>query len=224
MYQDLKNNFDTIFSNTINGDTNIDETAKKNKNKDLVYTAQTINETKQGRYDISLNIPYLNLDGADEINEEINAIFETKYQDIVNNSNEYTSYNINYASYINDDIISIIIKATLKEGQNLQRVIIKTYNYDVQKEEVVSLEDLVNLKGLKLENVQKKIRSEIEKVCNENLVFEQLGYEVYKRDKQSNMYEISNTDTFFLGANKYLYILYPYGNTNYTNEVDIVIF
>lgn len=226
MYQDLKNDFDTIFNNRVNENADVDTLIIEDETKDAVYTKQTIEETAPGRYDININIPYLNLalDGVDKINEEINSIFGTKYQEIISNSNVYTIYNVNYASYINDNIISIVIKATLKEGQNSQRVIIKTYNYDIQKEAVASLEELVNLKGLKLENVQKKIRNEIEKVYNENLAFEKAGYTVYQRDKQSSIYEINNTDTFFLGINKYLYILYPYGNTNFTSEIDIVLF
>ena len=142
----------------------------------------------------------------------------------IERSSVFTIYNVNYVAYKNNNIVSIVIKATLKEGKNSQRVIIKTYNYDIEKKELVSLEELINKKNLKISSVQRKIKEEIQKVYNENLAFEQVGYAVFKRDKENVMYNIENTDTFFLDENNNLYILYPYGNNNYTSETDIIIF
>lgn len=226
MYQNLKNNFDSIFTNTFIETDYTNELPKKEYDKNTVYTKQMLQKKEQGKYDININIPFFNLtlDGIDEINNEISSIFEKKAKDIIENSNQYTVYNINYATFLNKNIISIVIKATLKEGQNSQRVIVKTYNYDVEKETLIPLVELINIKKLKLDTVQKKIRNEIEKINNENTALEKLGYAVYKRDMNSSIYDISNTDIYFLGTNNYLYVLYPYGNNNYTNEIDIIIF
>lgn len=226
MYQNLKNNFDTIFNNKVNGISNLDELMKKEQTEDIVYTIQTVKESQNGRYDLNINIPHINLDtnGIAEINKEIEDIFVTKLESIMEQTNSYTIYNIDYVAYINQNIISLIIKATLKEGQNSQRLIIKTYNYDVEKQALISIDEVLEMKELDKNNVQSKIKEEIEKVYNENLAFEQAGYTVYKRDIQSSMYEVENVDTFFLGQNGYLYILYPYGNSNYTSEIDIIIF
>ena len=226
MYQNLENNFDSIFTNKLNGMYKIEISKKEDQSKDIVYAKQIFNKIEQGKYEINISIPYLNLtsEAAKTINEEIKEIFGTKFQSITTNNNTYTIYNINYAAFINQNILSFVIKATLKEGQNSQRVIIKTYNYNLDTDKSVSLEQLMNMKDLKREKVQKKIAKEIEKVYKENLAFEQAGYTVYKRDKDDSMYKVENTENYFLSEKGYLYILYPYGNSNYTSEVDIIIF
>ena len=37
------------------------------------------------------------------------------------------------------------------------------------------------------------------------------------------MYKLENTNNYIIGENGLLYIIYAYGNNNYTSEVDIVI-
>ena len=41
-------------------------------------------------------------------------------------------------------------------------------------------------------------------------------------DKASPIYQIENIHTFFLGSNGDLYIIFAYGNNNYTSEMDII--
>ena len=50
------------------------------------------------------------------------------------------------------------------------------------------------------------------------------GYNVYVRNEEDSMYEIDNTANYFLGKDNYLYLVYAYGNNNYTSEMDLVIF
>ena len=38
------------------------------------------------------------------------------------------------------------------------------------------------------------------------------------------MYELENTTNFFLDKDNYLYVVYAYGNSNFTSEMDIIIF
>ena len=38
------------------------------------------------------------------------------------------------------------------------------------------------------------------------------------------IYELSNTTNFILGPNNNLYIIYPYGNSNFTDAMDVVVF
>ena len=38
------------------------------------------------------------------------------------------------------------------------------------------------------------------------------------------MYNVENTTEFFLGKDNFLYLIYAYGNDNYTSELDLVIF
>ena len=62
---------------------------------------------------------------------------------------------------------------------------------------------------------------EIAKI-NEGL--ETSGYKVYKRDLNSEKYLLENIDTYFVDQNDNLYIVFAYGNNNYTSELDLVIF
>ena len=45
-----------------------------------------------------------------------------------------------------------------------------------------------------------------------------------KRDLKNTIYNVEKTTTFFLTQEGYVYIVYAYGNFDYTNEIDIVIF
>ena len=47
---------------------------------------------------------------------------------------------------------------------------------------------------------------------------------MYERDLKSDMYKIENTTNYFLTQDGYIYIIYCYGNNDYTNEMDIIIF
>lgn len=133
-------------------------------------------------------------------------------------------YNLDYVAYLNDEILSLAIKATLKEGDKPQRTIIKTYNYNVIKNTHVSLGTLINKKNLQQQTVQDKVYSQIQKVITENEALEEVGYSVYKRNINDARYNLENTDTFFMNQNGYLYLVYCYGNNQYTGEFDLVIF
>ena len=41
---------------------------------------------------------------------------------------------------------------------------------------------------------------------------------------KSDIYTVANSENFFLGENGKLYIIYAYGNQNFTSEMDIVLF
>ena len=40
----------------------------------------------------------------------------------------------------------------------------------------------------------------------------------------ADIYKIDNTSTFFLTQDGYVYIVYAYGNNDYTTEMDLIIF
>ena len=48
------------------------------------------------------------------------------------------------------------------------------------------------------------------------------GYQVYKRILDNEIYKIQNIKNFIQGPNGELYIIFAYGNNNYTSEMDIV--
>lgn len=224
-YQEIKDNFDNIFSNQIYLNNPMADAIKYAEYKQILYTAYNIKE-KNNKYEININIPKIEKETnvTKKINKEINSVFTEKAYAIMQENNAYTKYNLDYVAYINNDICSLIIKCVLKNGDIAQRLIFKTYNYDMKNDKLISLEELIQTKNLSNEYVQNKINEEIITVANQYKNTGSSGYNLYKRDVSSNIYKIENTTTFFLGKEGYLYIIYSYGNNNNTSEKDLVVF
>ncbi len=220
-YEDLKNNFDSIFTNSIN----IESSARQDINyEEIVYCKYNINEEKDN-YKINAKIPYFNIDNinSEYINKNISELFSSKIIEIVNNSTLNTTFDLNYVVYVNNNIISLVINCKYKEGKNAQRQIIQTYNYDLEKNKVLNIDDILQYKNLSKEEVQTKISDEISKKVSETQAISQQGYNVYTRNENDDMYKVENTTNFFLGKNNYLYIVYAYGNNAFTSITDLVI-
>lgn len=225
-YEDLKNNFDTIFTNTVNkeGAVNV-ENANVNYDE-LIETKYDVNEKKETKYSIVAKIPLFKkeTETTKKINQEIFNTFGGKIVDIIINSNTDTIYNLGYVGYINDNILSLVIKCTLKEGTKAQRTIIQTYNYNIDEDRIVTLDEIMQKRNLDKEKVQDQITQEITKLSKQNASFANQGYNVYVRNPNDDIYKVENTPNFFLGKNKTLYLVYAYGNNDYTSETDLVIF
>ena len=63
-----------------------------------------------------------------------------------------------------------------------------------------------------------EVKKEIKK---ENTIADQ-GYNVYRRDANSEIYRLENATEFYI-KNNIMYIIYCYGNNSYTSEVDLII-
>ena len=111
-----------------------------------------------------------------------------------------------------------------KNGTNPQRRIVQTYNYDIENDKLLDIEEIIAYKNLNKDDIQNKVQQEINKVNSQMKSITQQGYNVYIRDENSEIYKIDNTPNFFLGKNNYLYLVYAYGNNNHTSEMDLVIF
>lgn len=222
-YQELKNNFESIFTNTI-----IKEpTAKLNTDyEELLYCKYNIAEEDGGKYSIDIKIPQFKgeSEGVKNINKEIFDTFARKAVEIANNASVYTTYNIDYVAYVNNNIISLVIMCKYKNGTNPQRRIVQTYNYDIENDKLLDIEEIIAYKNLNKDDIQNKVQQEINKVNSQMKSITQQGYNVYIRDENSEIYKIDNTPNFFLGKNNYLYLVYAYGNNNHTSEMDLVIF
>lgn len=225
-YQELKVDFDSIFTNTV---IKIDQTQyeKHYDSQDIVFTGYSKQETKDGEYNLNVNIPYINITNEKtiEYNKDIISTFQEKAQTILNSSkNVNVIYTVEYSSYIQNGILSIIIRSNLKEGTNSQRTIIQTYNYDLVNKKEVTINDMLSLKGIDITTANDKIKKEIQD--SQNLVEEmkKSGYTIYERNVESDIYKIENATEFFLGKDQNLYIVYAYGNEQFTSEMDLVIF
>lgn len=223
---ELAKNFNNIFTNSLNYQNNtVREIAKIQNGKDIVYSNVTKKEKIENRYDININIPYVNIanETVKKFNAKIEDIFNAKANDIIASANNNTIYSVEYAGYINSNILSLVIKSTLKEGNNPQRVIVQTYNYNLSTNEELSLNQILEIRGLQSATVEKEVKATVVEANKQAETLKDLGYKVYTRDLNSTLYQIENTTTYFLGENAKLYIIYPYGNSNLTSEMDIVV-
>ena len=227
---DLVNNFSNIFLNSINYQgINVSSINKKDNSKDLVYTSYEIAEQIPSKYSINAKIPYININNpmANTINNSIDTTFKNKISDIIAQSNNYNNqlYDVQYMAYINSNILSLVIKATLKMGDSAQRVLVQTYNYNLTTNEQVKFDEILSLKGVSKNFASKKIKDAIIKADTASQSIKDLGYTaVFIRDLNSDIYNIDNTSIFFLGENGVLYVIYPYGNSNATSEMDVIVF
>lgn len=216
--------FDTLFNNNVQYGNNSIEIKKKDSDKEAIYTGYEKKENNAGNYDIDLKIPYINIDlpGIEEYNQEIYDIFQAKAESVLASEDKNIIYTLEYQAYIEDNILSLIIRSTLKQGSQPQQVVVQTYNYDLKNEKGITLKDEIHHLNLNEEEVQNKIRSEIQKEQEQAESLQELGYTIFSRDVNSDIYNIDNTSLFFV-HNQNLYIIYAYGNNALTSEIDIIV-
>ena len=218
----LAEQFKTQFENRLdyqNSGVNTLGVTKKDTSKDIIYTVVETKRVVENRYDIDLHVPIINISNntsVERFNEKIQSLFVDKANDIMKNATQNTIYSIDYMAYVNTNILSLVIRSTLKEGNNPQRVIIQTYNYNLSTNE--------EIKGLNRKNVEDTIKAEVQLANQDAEVYKHLGYNVYMRDLNSDIYKLENTDNYLLGPDNKLYLIYPYGNANFTDEMDVIVF
>lgn len=163
----LANDFKNIFGNTLDYqgyDVNISGITKIKADEDLIYTWVTRESSIDNKYDLNLNIPRVNISSvsAEKFNENIKNIYVNKANDIILHSTSHTIYTVEYMSYINTNILSLVIKSTLKEGNNPQRVIIQTYNYNLSTNEEVTFNQMLEIKGLNANEVKTAVQNTVQ--------------------------------------------------------------
>ncbi len=227
--EEIKDEFNEFFTNTLNLN-GFDTTGiqKINNENDIVYSIYEIEEISDA-YEVKMSIPVINI--KNELTTTLNQVTQANF---VNKANEIlqktdtenkTIYTIDYVAYVNSNILSLIIRSTLKEGTSAQRVIIQTYNYNLATNTEATLVDLINIKKLNKDEVNDKIIEVVTKANEEDEALQDMGYnQIFVRDLTSDMYNVDNTSSYFLGPNEELYIIYPYGNNEFTSKMDIVLF
>ena len=224
---EIKTQFNGLFTNTVNaGDYDLSTVDKLYDDRDIVYSAYTINESNDN-YEINVNLHVVNIAGdvVSEFNGITQELFADKAAEVMNSVNAYkTIYNVDYAVFINNGILSVAIKSLLKEGNNPQRTIVQTYNYDLQTGERVEIGRILSNLGLTTDEVQNKIREIVTEAADAANILEQSGYSVFKRNLEDAMYNMNNLSTYMLGPSNELYIIFAYGNKNFTSEMDIVLY
>ena len=226
---ELKSEFELLFTNTLNlGNFDTTGIAKINAEQNIVYEAITLEESND-RYEMNLHIPVINVRSelSNQLNQITQATFINKANEIIQDTESTikTIYSIDYVAYVNSDILSLVIRSTLKEGDSAQRIIVQTYNYNLSTNQEASLVELLTLKRLNRGEVNNKILEVVTAADEADKALEAMGYnQIYIRDLASDIYTVDNAGAYFLGPNGELYIVYAYGNGEFTSKMDIVFF
>lgn len=226
---EIKAKFTNLFTNTLNLN-GYDTTGiiKINRDEEIVYTILDMEESTD-KYELNMHIPAININTslATTLNNSTQTTFINKANEIITDteSTVKTIYSIDYVAYINNNILSLVIKSTLKEGSSAQRIMVQTYNYNLSTNTEVSLTELATLKTLNRDEVNNEIISVVTEANEEAEMLQSMGYsETYVRNLEDTMYSIDEAGVYFLGPNGELYIVFPYGNTEFTSAMDIVVF
>ena len=222
-YKDM---FNEIFENKVNYlENNSYRIDRIDSNQEIVYTGYRDKNNKISDYNLDVNIPYINIQNEviKGFNDEIRDVFEQKAKDILNTQRQNIIYSVNYCAYVTNNILSLVIRSNLKEGENPARDIIQTYNYDLINQQEVSFEDLLDLKSVSRLDASRTINAEIKEIENEVKNMSELGYNLYPRNSNDEIYDIDNISEYFIGEDNALYVIFAYGNQNNTSEMDIVV-
>ena len=225
-YALLEANFNGLFTNELKVNSENVDVEKIKGSNDIVYTAYDIKQEDETYYSIDVKLPIININTSyiKELNQQIKTDFYENANSYMRQKEMNVVYSVDYAAYINEQILSIVVKASLREGENPEKIIVKTYNYNMLEDKEVSLEDLITYKGTSVEFIQNTINDEIKTAYdNAVIIADQFGH-MYDRDLKSDMYKVENTENYFLTQDGYVYVVYSYGNKEYTNVVDIIIF
>lgn len=221
----LVDNFDNIFLNTLKNNNTSDDAEKIYSDRDYVYTSYEKKETNSS-YDIDVKIPRININSEEvkSYNEQIEQIFQAKAESILNGNSNKSIFSVEYEAFLNNNILSLVIRSTIKEGNDPQRLILQAYCYNIKDMKKVNFEDLMQLKSLDSITVQDKIKKQIQGKQDEAKAIQQLGYSAYIRDLRSDMYDVENISNFFIDDNNNIYVIFAYGNTENTDVADIITF
>ena len=222
----LKSNFNNLFTNDIKISSENVRVEKIEPSNKLVYTAFDLVDKDENYYDVNAQIPIVNINtkAAKDINARIMDEFWNTASNVMRKRDGSTIYTVTYAAFINDEILSLVVKSSLKGEGKAEKVVVKTYNYSIPEAREVALSELITAKGVTKDEVQNTINQDIKTAYNNAKIIAAEYGVLYERDLTSEIYKVDNTENFFLTEDGYVYIVYAYGNEDYTNEMDIIIF
>ena len=220
----LETEFNNLFTNTINNDNGENNSKKEKQDKDLVYTGYQRKESKLNSYNLEVNIPHINVDNeiTNNYNKEIEDIFLKLANNVLQTENSNIIYTVDYVANVQDGILSLMIRSNFKQGSNAQKVIIQTYNYDLRNNKEITLQEVLKIEKLDEQDVQNRIHTKVQEEEKKAEDLHSLGYNIYSRDINSDIYKLENSTEFYLTPDA-LYIIYAYGNETDTSEMDLVI-
>lgn len=222
----LEAEFNGLFTNEIYINSENVKVNKIQPNNSLVYTGYNLVNEDENYYSVNAQVPVINIDNdaAKTINSQIKTEFYDKANQVMRTKEGKTVYLVSYVAYVNKDVLSVVVKSSLKEEGKSEKVMVKAYNYSIPSNETIPFDEFLKLRGLSTEEVQAKINSSIKEADhNAKIIAEQFG-NLYERDLNSSIYKVENAETYFINQEGYLYLVYAYGNNDYTNEMDVIVF
>lgn len=216
--------FDELFTNQIEAYQSSVNIKKIDDSKDIVYSYYQKQEKKENNYDLDICIPFFNIDNdvTKKYNEAIERDFIKKAESVLESQNSNVIYTVQYIATVEEDILSLMIRSNLKDGSSAQRVIIQTYHFDLKNNKEVTLEDLLNRKGIAIADVENKVKQQIAIEQKKVEDLKALGYNIFERNAEDAMYQVKNTEQFFVKDGN-IYLIYAYGNEALTSELDLII-
>ena len=220
----LETEFNNLFTNKINNDNGENNSKKEEQDKNLVYTGYQRKESKLNSYNLEVNIPHINVDNeiTNNYNKEIEDIFLKLANNVLQTENSNIIYTVDYVANVQDGILSLMIRSNFKQGSNAQKVIIQTYNYDLRNNKEITLQEVLKIEKLDEQDIQNRIHTKVQEEEKKAEDLHSLGYNIYSRDINSDIYKLENSTEFYLTPDA-LYIIYAYGNETDTSEMDLVI-
>ena len=200
--EELRRSFNNLFNNQINLNNFDTSTIQKiDASKEIVYSAYDIQRTEENKYEVDIHLPVVNINNetASNFNNSTQTIFADKATEVLANDEDYIIiYNVTYTGFVNGDILWH------------------------QCWQAISAKVQLNVRGADTGEVSNKINIIIQQAIREANSIQVSGYETFQRDINSDIYKLENIDTFYIGPDSKLYIIFAYGNNDYTSEMDII--
>ena len=143
-YNELKSDFDTIFTNQTEnigqGTLNVN---KIDNRYDIVVTGYNNKEDREN-CKIDVSIPYINVanSSAKEFNKRMNTRYKQKAETLEKQiSSMNIIYTVQYKAYLQNNILSLAIRSEYKEGEKSQKIMVDTFNYNVLEQREVNIDE-----------------------------------------------------------------------------------
>lgn len=217
----MKNNFEKLFQNSLL----IDESQKESVDSKIIKSGYQFKKEDESFYTIDVEVPSITKVSqvATDVNTEIYNNFYSKVMGYTTQTSQHIYYTVKYQAFYKDNYLSIVIKSSLKEGNSPERVVVKAYVYDTNTDQLVSINEMLEHTNISAKKVQNAIDKEIKAADNRSKILSVEFEGVYSRDVESDEYKVENAKNFFLTDEGNLYIVYTYGDTEDTNEIDVII-
>lgn len=228
--------FDEMYNNaTTKDDINFDESKfKKMRGAEPLVWEFYFKDVANEKFNVVTRIPCINLsvkqDNGENI-KEINQSIQDTFCAIVNKItkgqySENVIYSGDYAGFIYDNQLSLVIRSKMKVGNNTQDMIVKTYNIDLNTLKNLNLEEELSKRGYSVEKAEGIIKDAIKAKNKYAEDLKSSNLTPYERNVNSDMYKIENTTEFFITNKGDLYVVYSYGNSDSqdTTEKDVIKF